>query len=73
MFQFFGARLFETEHFAAFGIDSRHDVPDSAVFAGRVHSLKHQQQCIAVGRVVKLLQGSQFSNMFFQKLFIFLL
>src|SRR5271163_4809537 len=48
MFQFFGARLFEAENFATFGIDSRHDVPDRAVFAGRVHPLEDQQQCIAV-------------------------
>ena len=58
MFQFFGAWLFETENFAAFGIDPRHDVPDGAIFAGRVHPLKNQQQCIAVGRIVKLLQCS---------------
>ena len=43
MFQFLGARLFETENFAAFGIDSRHDMPDRAIFAGRVHPLKDQQ------------------------------
>jgi hypothetical protein len=34
MLQLFGARLFETENIAAFGIDSRHDVPDGAVLAG---------------------------------------
>jgi hypothetical protein len=71
MFQFLGAWLFETKNFATFGIDSRHDVPDRAIFAGRVHALKNQQQCIAVGRVVKLLQGSQLSNMFFQKVLIY--
>ncbi len=34
VFQFFSARLFETVNLAAFGIDSRHDVPDGAVLAG---------------------------------------
>ena len=29
--------MFETENFAALGIDSRHDVPDGAILAGRVH------------------------------------
>jgi hypothetical protein len=37
MFQFFGARLFETENLAALRIDPGHDVPDGAVLAGGVH------------------------------------
>ena len=43
MFQLLGARLFETENFAALRIDSGHDVPNDAVLAGGVHSLKNQQ------------------------------
>jgi len=66
MLQLFGARLFETENIAAFGIDSRHDVPDGAVLAGSVQGLKNQQQGIAVGRVVELLQRAQLLYVFFQ-------
>ena len=58
MFQFFGARLFETENLAAFRIDAGHDVPDGAVLAGSVHALKNQQQRIAVGGVVKVVAAS---------------
>jgi multidrug efflux pump subunit AcrB len=42
-------------------------VTDSAILAGGVYSLKNQQQRIAAGGVVKLLQRTQFLNMFFQK------
>jgi hypothetical protein len=45
-------------------IDPGHDVPDGAVLAGGVHPLKNQQQRIAVGRVVKLLQRAQLLNVF---------
>jgi hypothetical protein len=55
MFEFFSARLFEAEDFAALRIHAGHDVPDGAVFAGAVHALENEQQRIAVGRVVKLL------------------
>jgi hypothetical protein len=72
-FQFLGARLFETENLAALRIDPGHDVPDGAVLAGSVHPLKNQQQRIAVGRVVKLLQRAQFLNVFFQEFLILLL
>ena len=43
MLQLLGARLFETENFAALRIDSGHDVPNDAVLASGVHSLKNQQ------------------------------
>jgi hypothetical protein len=59
VFQFLGARLFETENLAALRINPGHDVPDGPVLAGSVQSLKDQQQCITVGRVVKLLQRTQ--------------
>ena len=73
MFQFLGARLFETENLAALRIDPGHDVPDGAVLAGSVHPLKNQQQRIAVGRIVKLLQRTQLLNVFFQEFLIPLL
>ena len=72
VFQFLGARLFETENLAALRIDAGHDVPDGAVLAGGVHPLKNQQQRIAVGRVVKLLQRAQLLNMLFQEFLILL-
>jgi hypothetical protein len=56
MFQFLGAWLFKTENVAALGIDPGHDVTDGAVLAGGVYPLKDQQQRIAVGCIVKLLQ-----------------
>jgi len=56
MFQLLGAGLFETENLAALRIDPGHDVPDGTVLAGSVHPLKDQQQRIAVGRIVKVLQ-----------------
>ena len=72
MFQFLGGRLFETENLAALRIDPGHDVPDGAVLAGSIHPLKNQQQRIAVGGVVKLLQGTQLLNVFFKKFLILL-
>jgi hypothetical protein len=56
MLQLVGARLFETEDLATLRIDPGHDVPDGAVLAGSIDPLKNQQQRIAIGRVVKLLQ-----------------
>ena len=70
VFQLLGARLFETENLAALRIDPGHDVPDGAVLAGSVHPLKNQQQRIAVGRVVKVLQRAQLLNVFFQEFLI---
>ncbi len=55
MFHLFRAKLFETEDLAALRIDSGHDVPNGAVLAARVHSLKNQKQRIAVGGPVKAL------------------
>ncbi len=73
VFQFVGARLFETENLAALRIDAGHDVPDGAVLAAGVHPLKNQQQRIAVGRVVKLLQRAELLNVFGQEFLILLL
>ena len=73
MFQLVGARLFETENLAALRIDPGHDVPDGAVLAASVHPLKNQQQRIAVGRVVKLLQRAELLNVFCQEFLILLL
>ncbi len=73
VFQFFGARLFETPNLAPCRIDPGQDVPDGAVLPGSVHPLKNQQQGIAVGRIVKLLQRVQLLNVSFQKFLILLL
>jgi len=71
--QFLGARLLETENLAALRIDPGHDVPDGTVLSAGVHSLKNQQQGIAVGRVVKALPRGQLRNVFFQQFLIPLL
>jgi hypothetical protein len=46
--EFFRRRLLEREYLAALRIDARHDVLDRAVFAGRVHRLKDEQQGPAI-------------------------
>ncbi len=56
MFQLIGGRLLETKNLAALRIDPGHNVPDSTVLASGVHPLKNQQQLIAGGGIVKLLQ-----------------
>jgi hypothetical protein len=73
MFQLIGARLFEAENLATFRIDSRHHVPNRAILAAGIHPLKNQQQRIAIGRVVKVLQRAQPLNVFFQEFLIILL
>ena len=73
VFQLVGTGLFETENLAACRIDSRHDVANGAILAGSVHPLKNEQQCIAVGRVMKLLQRAQLLNVFFKEFLILLL
>ena len=55
MFDFLGARLFETVNLAALGIHPGHNMADGPVFAGGVHSLENQQQRVAVGGIVQLL------------------
>ena len=73
MFELFGTRLFEAEDLAAFGIDSGHHVPDGTILAGRVNTLKYQEQGIVVGSVVKLLERAQLFYVCFQEFLIFLL
>ena len=65
--------MLEAEDLAALRIDAGHHVPDGAVFSGRIHRLKDQQDGMAVGCVVKLLQRAQLRNVLFQKLLIVLL
>ena len=65
--------MLEAEHLAALRIDTGHDVPDRAVLACRIHGLKHQQDGVAVGRVEKLLLGTEARDVVAQKLLILLL
>src|ERR1700733_15128482 len=65
--------MFVAEHLAALGVDAGHDVPDCAVFSSRIRRLKDQQDCIAIGRIEKLLLRAQIRNVFFQNLFVLLL
>jgi hypothetical protein len=39
--------MLEAEHLAALRIDPGYDVPDRAVFACRIHGLKHQQDGVS--------------------------
>jgi hypothetical protein len=48
-------------------------MPDGAVLAGAVHSLKNQQQRISVGSVVKAFQRAQLMNVPSQELLTLLL
>ncbi len=57
--QFDRARVLEAEHLAALRIDPRHDVPDRAILARRVHRLEDQQDRVAVRRIKKLLLLAQ--------------
>ena len=50
-----GAGMLEAEHLAALRIDPGHHVLDGAIFSGRIHRLKDQQNGMAIGRVEKLL------------------
>ena len=72
VFEFRGARMFETENLASLRIDAGHHVLDRAVFAGRVHRLENQQQCMTVSRVLKLLHRAQLRNVLRQQFVILL-
>ena len=41
VFQFFGARLFKAKNLATLRIYAGHDVPDGAILASGVHTLKN--------------------------------
>ena len=71
--QFGGAGMLEAEHLAALRIDPGHHVLDGAVFSGRIHGLKDQQDGIAVGCVEKLLLRAQLRNVLSQELLVLLL
>ncbi|MGB7758803.1 MAG: hypothetical protein WBL61_03185 [Bryobacteraceae bacterium] len=73
MFQFVGARLFEAKDLAALRIDPGHNVPNGAVLAAGIHPLENQEQRIAVGSVVKVLQRAQLLNVLSQEFLIILL
>ena len=68
-----GAWMLEAEYLAALRIDPGHHVLDGAVFPGRVHRLKDQQDGIAIGCVEKLLLRAQLRNMLLQKFLILFL
>src|ERR1700733_7759946 len=72
MFKLIGTGLLEAEHFAAFRIDTGHNVPDGSVLAGAVHSLKDQEQRIPMRSAVKILQRTQLLHVVVQDLLILL-
>ena len=45
---------------------------DGAVFSSRVHRLEDQEECVAVGRVMQLLQRAQCGDMLLEELLIVL-
>ena len=65
--------MFEAEYLAALRIDPGHHVLDGAIFSGRVHRLKDQQDGMAVGCVEKLLLRTKLRNVLFQEFLILLL
>ena len=65
--------MFEAKYLAALWIDAGHHVPDGAIFSGRIHRLKDQQDGMAVGCIEKLLLRAQLRDMFCQQLLILLL
>ena len=71
MFEFSGAWMLEAEDLAALRIDAGHDMLDSTVFPRRVHRLKDEENCIAVGCVEKLLLRTQPRDLFGEQLLVF--
>jgi hypothetical protein len=65
--------LFEAEDFTSLWIDPGHDVPNGAIFAGSVHALEDEQERMAVGCIVKLLQCAEILHVFFKQFVIVLL
>ena len=55
---------------AALGIYAGHHMLDHAVFAGRVHSLKNEQQGVAVAGVEQRLQFAQLFHVVPQQLVV---
>ena len=68
-----GAGLLEAFHVASLRIDARHDVPNRAILAGRVHALKDDQQRVAIGAVEQLLLIAQRGDVLLEQGAIFLL
>ena len=65
--------MFEAKHLAALWINARHHVLNGAIFFGRIHRPKDQQDGIAVGCIEKLLLRAQLRDVFCQQLLILLL
>ncbi len=72
MIEFLGRGRFEGKDLASLGIDSGHDVLDGAIFAGRIHGLKNQQQRPLVLGVEFFLQLGQLLGSLTQQLLRFL-
>ena len=70
MFQFFGTGLLEAEDFASLRINPGHDMPYGAIFTCGVHALEYNQERMAVGCVVKLLQAAEIPHMAIKQLLI---
>jgi hypothetical protein len=73
MCQAIASHRLRPEDLAALRIDARHDVPDSAILAGRVHCLENQQHRIVSRCVMQPLQITQLLDMILNPLLVVLL
>ena len=73
VFQLGGAGVFEAEHLTALRVHPGHHMPYGTVFSGGVHRLKNQQQGMAVGCVMQMLQRTQLLDMLLEQRFVLLL
>ena len=71
--QFVCAGLLETDNLTTRWINTRHYVPNGAIFPRAVHPLENEEQRVTVGRKVEFLQRAQLVNVFFEKALIQLL
>src|SRR6202042_197157 len=67
------AGMREAEHLATLRIYPRHHVPNDAIFSGRIHGLKYQQNGVAVGCIKQLLPGTEFRDVLLQQFLVVLL
>ena len=67
--QFVAGRCFEAVHPAPLRVDPRHHVPDHAILAGGIASLKNDQQGVTIVSIKHFLQLLQFFDVSFDLLF----
>lgn len=73
MLQFPRTWMLKAEDLAALGVDARHHMANSAIFACGIHRLKHQQQGVPVRCIEQALLVTQLLDVFSQPLVVGLL